>query len=123
LRIEHAAPIEVRRRGHQRRLVIPATTASELRPDARLIRALKHGLEFWERLLENPSLTAMDIARQEKLDNRYVGRTLPLAFLAPDIVERFLSGRQPPEWTAERVLRLKALPVSWPEQRALFGIE
>jgi hypothetical protein len=121
LRIELAVPMQLRRRGRERRLIIPTTSPSEAKQDGRLIQAIRHGHLFWRRLLAEPKLTAVDIGQQKGLDNRYIGRTLPLAFLAPDLVERFLSGRQPPEWTAERVLRLPTLPASWAEQRKLFG--
>jgi hypothetical protein len=44
---------------------------------------------------------------------------LPLAFLAPDIVEAILKGRQPIELTAARLMRIRDLPLSWAEQPAL----
>jgi hypothetical protein len=44
-----------------------------------------------------------------------------LAFLAPDIVEAILDGRQPLELTAERLIRNSRLPISWPEQRRALG--
>jgi hypothetical protein len=47
---------------------------------------------------------------------------LPLAFLAPDIVEAILQGRQPVELTALRLKRTR-LPLSWVEQRRLLGFE
>ncbi len=48
-------------------------------------------------------------------------RTLPLTFLAPDIVEAILDGRQPPELTAARLKRIKELPLSWRRQREILG--
>jgi hypothetical protein len=47
---------------------------------------------------------------------------LPLAFLAPDIVEAILQGRQPVELTVLRLKRI-GLPLSWVEQRRLLGFE
>jgi hypothetical protein len=46
---------------------------------------------------------------------------LPLAFLAPDIVEAILEGRQPIELTAARMMRIRDLPLSWAEQRQRLG--
>ena len=48
---------------------------------------------------------------------------LPLAFLAPDIVEAIVQGRQPVALTARYLKRLKPLPASWAEQRRLLGFE
>ena len=50
-----------------------------------------------------------------------ISRILPLAFLAPDIVEAILNGRQPIELTAESLKRLRALPTDWDAQRRLLG--
>lgn len=121
IKVERSARFEMRRRGHQKRLVIPAPGQSEPRQDARLIRAMGHGLKFWEEMLRNPALTGLDIARREKLDPRYVTRALPLAFLAPDAIETFVAGRQLPEWTAERLLRLSRLPGDWERQSHMFS--
>jgi hypothetical protein len=46
---------------------------------------------------------------------------LPLAYLAPDITQAILEGRQPVDLTAFRLKRIGALPVSWAEQRRLLG--
>jgi hypothetical protein len=51
-----------------------------------------------------------------------VSRCLPLAYLAPDIVEAILQGRQPVELTVLRLKRI-GLPLSWVEQRRLLGFE
>jgi site-specific DNA recombinase len=50
---------------------------------------------------------------------RYVRRILRCAFLAPDLVEAILQGRQPPELTLARLCH--TLPFDWSEQRKEFG--
>jgi len=47
---------------------------------------------------------------------------LPLALLAPDIVEAIASGRQPPELTAHRLIRSVDLPTAWAAQTQLLGL-
>ncbi len=59
------------------------------------------------------------IAEETGLDERYVSRIMKCAFLAPDIVEAILAGRQPSDLTLEKVLH--RLPCDWTEQRQLFG--
>jgi hypothetical protein len=55
------------------------------------------------------------------VDEGDFSRFLPLAFLAPDIVEAIVAGRQPPELTAERLKRIGKLPLDWSEQRKVLG--
>ncbi len=50
-----------------------------------------------------------------------MSRRLPLAFLAPDIVEAILEGHQPIELTAAQMMRIRDLPLSWAEQRQRLG--
>ena len=48
---------------------------------------------------------------------RYVGRLFRLAFLAPDIVEAIVEGRQPISLTAEAVTRNIEMPLEWRSQK------
>jgi hypothetical protein len=40
-------------------------------------------------------------------------------YLAPDVVEAIVEGRQPRSLTVKRLLR--GIPCAWPDQRAAFG--
>lgn len=60
------------------------------------------------------------IAEELRVTERYVSRIFRCAFLAPDIVEAILEGRQPPRLTVEK-LRLNA-PLLWTEQRKSFRV-
>ena len=51
-----------------------------------------------------------------------VSRIIQLAFLAPDIVEAILAGRQPVELTPRRLMRIGELPLEWHRQRRLLGL-
>jgi hypothetical protein len=113
-------PMELKRRGCERRVVIGSQAVAKV--DGHAIKGISLGLRFWEQLNLNAPVTAVDFAQAEGVDNRYIGRTLPLAFLAPDIVEMFASGRQPADWTAERLIRWDPLPPSWDEQRRVIGL-
>jgi site-specific DNA recombinase len=54
---------------------------------------------------------------------RYVGRLIRLAFLAPDIVESIVEGRQPTSLTAEAVTRRIELPLEWRPQKTALNIQ
>ena len=50
-------------------------------------------------------------------------RLIRLAFLASDIVESIIEGRQPSELTAEALTRHTALPIDWRSQRAALNLQ
>ncbi len=64
-------------------------------------------------------LITIAIAERAKMSEGYVRRILPLASLAPNIVEAILDGRQPDNLTAGRLE--KGFPVDWTEQRRILG--
>jgi hypothetical protein len=49
------------------------------------------------------------------------GPVLPLAFLAPDIVEAILKGTQPADLTATKLVRRIDLALDWPVQKRQLG--
>ena len=61
-----------------------------------------------------------EIAALERIDPSDVGRSLQLAFLAPEIVEAIITGRQPINLTKQRLKRLTALPLAWDQQAQLL---
>jgi hypothetical protein len=91
-------------------------------PDANLVRAV---LDARRRLAlytdTGEPVTVSEIAAREGADAGDVSRSLQLAFLAPDIVEAILDGRQPASMTATRLRRLDRLPLAWDDQRAFLG--
>jgi hypothetical protein len=65
----------------------------------------------------------VEIAEAEGITESYVGRLLPLAFLAPDIVESVLAGTQPVHLTTEMLTKRVDLPIDWREQETLLGFK
>jgi site-specific DNA recombinase len=61
-----------------------------------------------------------DLARSEECCAALISDRIRLAFLAPDIVEMILEGRQPPSMTIASLKRACPLPVSWEEQHQLL---
>ena len=103
------------------RLVIPPGDARALPPrnnDA-LIKAIVRAHKWRDKLVSGETSSTRAIAREEGLTERPVGRTLRLAFLAPDIVEAILDGRQPADLELKHLLQ--NIPLAWDEQRKLLG--
>ena len=44
-----------------------------------------------------------------------------LGYLAPDITQAILDGRQPPDLSADKLLAHSRLPLAWGEQRTVLG--
>lgn len=63
-----------------------------------------------------------ELATREGVSDRYISSLLPLAFLAPDIVETIAQGRQSPDMTAHKLIRHTDLPTDWREQKRLLGV-
>jgi hypothetical protein len=61
----------------------------------------------------------MEIARRFQLSDAHVRRILRFGYLAPDIVEAIVEGRQPRSLTVKRLLQ--GIPCVWADQRAAFG--
>ena len=64
-----------------------------------------------------------ELAKIENEDRNEISRILPLAFLAPNIVESILSGTQPVDLTALHLKRLSNLPSNWSQQRQELGFD
>ncbi|MCC0066629.1 MAG: recombinase family protein [Rhodovulum sp.] len=116
-----SATLKLQRRGPELRVVLGGNAAAPPMADPHLVRTL---IEARCRLAEyldpgtRPSIG--DIARREGADIGDVSRSLQLAFLAPDLVQRILDGTQPVGLTAERLRRID-LPALWEDQRAILG--
>ena len=86
-------------------------------PDQNLIRLIAQAYSWFERLSSGAAKSVQEIADKDSVDAGDVSRTLPLAFLAPNIVEFILEGRQPKDWTAEKLKRAHEIPHCWAKQR------
>lgn len=110
-----------KRCGLEIRLVVPSGTNSvtSTRPLPSLLKAVARAHEWYHRILEGKAHDLRSLAQQNGLDEVYVGRILRCAFLAPDIVEAILDGRQPPSLTLSKLQ--KNVPRCWDEQRKQFA--
>jgi site-specific DNA recombinase len=117
------ALLTLRRRGQEARLVIAVGTAAKTDADPTLCRLIARAHRWNEQLVTGAAPNIDTIARAAGVHPTEVGHVIRLAYLAPDIVEAILDGRQPVEVTAERLRRLPKLPSDWDEQRRVLGFQ
>jgi hypothetical protein len=115
-------PMAFKKRGGRKVIVLPDGSHGHPSPAATIdnvmIKALARAFR-WQRMLDDRVYrNNNDIARVERIDPSFVGRTIRLASLAPDIVEAILAGRQPVHLTLKELLG--PFPVNWKKQREFF---
>jgi site-specific DNA recombinase len=112
---------KLKRYGGAVHIVVPPNpaTGSTSRPKPSLLKALARAHSWYEMVLDGNALGQTVLARKAGMTERYVSKILPCAFLAPDIVESILQGRQPDDLTFAKLV--KGIPLSWAEQRQHFG--
>lgn len=113
-------PMTSRRRGVERKIILPGASGVALR-DSGLIDVVSNAYRWAHQIFKSEVATVREISLNDGVDEGDVSRFLPLAFLAPDIVEAILRGEQPVSLTAEKLKRLRNLPKSWEEQWVLLG--
>ena len=118
--IETAA--QLKRCGGDMRLVLPPDSPGATPHEVpSLIRAISRAHDWVERILRGEVVNQRSIAKETGLDERYISRIIPLAFLAPDLTEAILEGRQPVHLSLDTCL--EHIPEDWNQQRTqLLGL-
>jgi hypothetical protein len=62
------------------------------------------------------------LAQREGVSRSYFTRLVGLSYLAPDITQAILDGRQPRDLTPEKLLEHSRLPLAWHDQRIVLGL-
>ena len=109
-------PLTIRRRNGRPRVLPPETvTDQQVRAqDPHILKALGRAWA-WRRKLERGEMaTVGDIAKTEGVTDRFVSRTMRLAYLSPAILERLVIGREPPSASVNQLIEATYLP--WTEQ-------
>jgi len=102
----------LRRRGVEAKLVLGDTSSGV---DRTLLKAVALGWVWFEEIKAGATMQA--IANREGITQRRVAHLVDLAFLAPDIVQAIVDGRQPPTLTADSLIKSRHRML-WPHQRA-----
>jgi DNA invertase Pin-like site-specific DNA recombinase len=117
-----SVPVQLRRCGREIKMLVdeihPFATA---KPDARLIKLLIKARRFNAALVGSDGVPFAALAKQEGVSSSYFTRLLRLSYLAPDITQAILDGRQPRALTADKLLAHSRLPLAWRDQRSALG--
>jgi site-specific DNA recombinase len=121
LRMTRLVLLQLKRRGVETRLVLPGETVAAPRTDPALLRALARGYHWFGELAAGTAVPTRQIAAREGVSDSYVRHLVPLALLAPAIVECICAGRQSVCLSAERLKTQAGLPIEWDAQQRLLA--
>jgi len=116
-----SVPARLRRSGREIKMLIEGDPFATAKPDARLIKLLIRAYRFNATLVGSAGGPFAALAKQEGVSPSYFTRLVRLSYLAPDITQAILDGRQPRDLTADKLLAHSRLPLTWHEQRRVLG--
>ncbi|ANK83603.1 MAG: hypothetical protein TEF_18980 [Rhizobiales bacterium NRL2] len=114
-------PVQLTRRANGSRIVLADREQETGGPDPKLVQLVADAHRWNRMLAEGDVISLRELAKHERLDTSDVSRALNLAYLAPDIIEAILDGRQPAGLTARKLKRMNELPLDWTAQRKMLG--
>ena len=116
-----AVEVRIKRCGGETRLIIPPHLHGQVRAHLvpSLLKAVACARQWYEWIIAGKVWGGRAIAQKTRFDEKHASQILEYAFLAPDIVEAILDGRQPEGLTWKKLTR--HVPMNWVEQRKRLG--
>jgi DNA invertase Pin-like site-specific DNA recombinase len=109
------APFQLRKRGVETKLVFADEPQDR---DQTLIKNIAKAHDWYQQIKDGKTLS--EIAKVSNTSNRRLQQMIELAFLAPNIVNDVLDGKQPTEFTSNW-FRRHGVPIDWQDQRDLLA--
>jgi hypothetical protein len=105
-------PLAIRRRNGRPRILPPEDVAARQARalDPHILKALGRAWAWRRKLESGEAATVGDISRAEKVTDRFVSRTMRLAYLAPEVLERLVIRREPPAISILELIEATYLP-------------
>jgi DNA invertase Pin-like site-specific DNA recombinase len=117
-----SVPARLRRTGMKISMLIDGTDPFTVaKPNTRLIKLLVRAHRFNTILVHSDSVAFAALAVREGVSRSYFTRVVRLSYLAPDITQAILDGRQPRDLTTQKLLAHSRLPLGWRDQRTALG--
>jgi len=117
-------PITFKRAGGRNFIMTPTESVQQYEPPHEkepLINALIRAFAWKEAIDNGVYQSIREISKKEKISESFVSRIYRLTFLAPDIIEAILDGKQPKTLTLTECT--KPFPIEWEAQRIKFGFK
>ena len=112
--------VQLQRVGKGSRLIVGSGTHGPANPNASLIRLLARAHQVQQQMLHERKRDAQ-VAAAADPNRTYTALLLRLSWLAPDITQAILRGRQPTTLTADKLSRVTRVPLDWLAQREALG--
>lgn len=115
-------PLAIRKRNGRPKIMPPSNPveANEAHVEAHVLRAVAKAWSWRRKLEAGKASTNLDLAHVEDVSDRYIGRMIKLAYLAPAVLEKLLLQRCPLAVSLKDLTVIADLP--WAEQvAAAFG--
>jgi hypothetical protein len=115
-------PLTIRRRNGRPKVLPPENlSARQVRAqDPHILKALGRAWAWRRKLDSGEVATAGDLAKLEGVTERFVSRTMRLAYLSPEVLERLVVRREPPAISLVELIDTTYLP--WARQaEQVFG--
>lgn len=108
-------PLTIRRRNGRPKILPPepAIEQQSRSQDPHILKALGRAWAWRRKLETGKATTIQDIAKAEKVTDRFVSRIMRLAYLSPDVLEHMLISREPPAVSVNELIEATYLP--WAE--------
>ncbi len=112
---------QLKRTGIEKKLLIGGMNKrSQTMADAGLLKLIARAHELQE-IFTRGGRPISEMAEAVGVSSSYFTRMLRLSFLAPDITQAILHGRQPADLNAHKLMADTRAPIDWHEQRAGLG--
>jgi hypothetical protein len=110
-------PLTLRKRNGRPKILPPEDAGL---PGSHGLRAIARAWKWRRQLEEGEACTLQDIAGREGVSERFIGRMIRLAYLAPEVLEALVVKRRPPAISINEMIGVAKLP--WGEQMGrVFG--
>ena len=115
-------PLAIRRHNGRPKVLPPEDVAARQAraQDPHILTALGRAWAWRRKLESGEAATVGDIAEAEKVTDRFVSRTMRLAYLSPEVLERLVLQREPPAISVLELIEATYLPWARQAERA-FG--
>jgi hypothetical protein len=121
-------PLNMKRLGGRSRVMVipPVSTEGQKQVegdplDHKALKAVATALSWQAELEVGKYNSHRELAEAKGFHHSYVWRVLRLIYLDPSIIKALLQGQQPSGFSITQVMT--GLPLSWEEQRKVFGFD